>query len=458
MKITVLSGSPKGEYSITLQYLKVIEKTNPNIVFDIYNVGEKIALIEKNGAEFDNIIKSVGESSGVIWVFPVYHFTVPAQLMRFIELVSEKKCESVFAGKYSASIITSIHFFDTLAEDYIRGVSEDLEMKYLGGFLAEMNDIKKPEIQKKLVNFGKILAENIENNKIVSRVYGKSDKNKIKYEPENIQDITKQGIDRIILITDSDGKNANLDNMIDVYVKTISCEVEVINLNNIETKGGCLGCCSCAFDGECVYKDQMSEFLKRKYVEADAIVIASEIRARYFGSKIKRMYDRSFMYGHRPILSGKKILYLISGNLSENPVVKNEIDARSAVGETVLIDVITDEFESGEQLTRHIEQAGAELIKSIEKNENTVPNFYQVAGQKIFRDFIYKMKGIFVEDHKYYKKINYYDFPQKDIKTRAGNMILSLLMKSKKVRDEFKKRTKYEMVKGIKKETDKIEL
>ena len=37
-------------------------------------------------------------------------------------------------------------------------------------------------------------------------------------------------------------------------------------------------------------------------------------------------------------------------------------------------------------------------------------------------------------------------------------MILSLLMKSKKVRDEFKKRTKYEMVKGIKKETDKIEL
>jgi hypothetical protein len=39
--------------------------------------------------------------------------------------------------------------------------------------------------------------------------------------------------------------------------------------------------------------------------------------------------------------------------------------------------------------------------------------------KKYSADFIYKMKGIFVEDHKYYKEIGYYDFPQKDIKNQG---------------------------------------
>jgi hypothetical protein len=37
-------------------------------------------------------------------------------------------------------------------------------------------------------------------------------------------------------------------------------------------------------------------------------------------------------------------------------------------------------------------------------------------------------------------------------------MLLSAAMRSKRVREEFKKRTKKEMVSGIKKEIDKIEI
>ena len=47
-------------------------------------------------------------------------------------------------------------------------------------------------------------------------------------------------------------------------------------------------------------------------------------------------------------------------------------------------------------------------------NKCTRPkNFYGVGGMKIFRDLIYVMQGLMKEDHKYYKKHNVYDFPQK---------------------------------------------
>ena len=91
MKLTVLSGSPKGEMSVSLQCLKFIAKNSSETEFEIFHIGEKIKQIAENSSEFEKIMDSIEKSDGVIWVFPVYHFLVPSQLKQFIEIAAEAK-------------------------------------------------------------------------------------------------------------------------------------------------------------------------------------------------------------------------------------------------------------------------------------------------------------------------------------------------------------------------------
>ena len=169
MKITVFSGSPKREDSISLQYLKYIVKHNPEHVFSIFHIGSDINLIKNGKDEFNLIIESVKNSDAVLWVFPVYHYLVPSQLKEFIELIFDTKSSDYFRGKYSSSIITSIHFYDTLAENYIHAVSEDLGMKYIPGFLAKMDDLKNSDGQIALLAYSKNLLASINNSYIVTK-------------------------------------------------------------------------------------------------------------------------------------------------------------------------------------------------------------------------------------------------------------------------------------------------
>jgi hypothetical protein len=48
MNILVLNGSPKGEYSITLQTVRYLEKLNPEHSFAVLHVGRQIKSLEKD--------------------------------------------------------------------------------------------------------------------------------------------------------------------------------------------------------------------------------------------------------------------------------------------------------------------------------------------------------------------------------------------------------------------------
>ena len=47
MNILVLNGSPKGEYSITLQTVRYLEKRYPAHSFEVLHVGQRIKSLEK---------------------------------------------------------------------------------------------------------------------------------------------------------------------------------------------------------------------------------------------------------------------------------------------------------------------------------------------------------------------------------------------------------------------------
>ena len=104
MKIVVLNGSPKGDISVTMQYINYIQKKFPIHEIKIQNISLDIKRIENDITKFQAIIDEVQSSDGIIWATPVYYFLVPSQLKRFIELIYERHQEHMFHGKYGRGL------------------------------------------------------------------------------------------------------------------------------------------------------------------------------------------------------------------------------------------------------------------------------------------------------------------------------------------------------------------
>jgi putative NADPH-quinone reductase len=114
MKILVLNGSPKGEYSITLQTVHFLEKLNTQHQFQVLHVGRQIKSLEK---DFSKAGEMLHEADLILFSYPVYTFIAPYQLHRFIELMKSSGID--FTGKFATQITTSKHFYDVTAHRYI---------------------------------------------------------------------------------------------------------------------------------------------------------------------------------------------------------------------------------------------------------------------------------------------------------------------------------------------------
>ena len=57
MKILVINGSPKGEYSITLQTVRYLEQQYPDQTFEVLHVGQKIKALEQDFSSAASAVK-----------------------------------------------------------------------------------------------------------------------------------------------------------------------------------------------------------------------------------------------------------------------------------------------------------------------------------------------------------------------------------------------------------------
>ena len=136
MKIAVINGSPKGQYSITLQTVRYLEIKYPEHEFAVLHAGQRIKSLEKDFSEAKSLMES---ADAVIFSYPVYTFLAPSQLHRFIELVKENGVN--LSGKHATQISTSKHFYDVTAHKYIEENAIDLGMRYIRGLSADMEDL-----------------------------------------------------------------------------------------------------------------------------------------------------------------------------------------------------------------------------------------------------------------------------------------------------------------------------
>jgi hypothetical protein len=330
----------------------------------------------------------------------------------------------VCSSDLAASLSTSIHFFDQTAHAYIHAVSDDLGMKYLGFYSAEMMDLLQDGERTCLEKFASLLIHAVQETVPVQRENAPLVWPAHRYVPGTQQKGRTPGTKKIVILTDDDGSSPNLTAMTDRLKKNFSGSVEMINLHNIDIRGGCLGCCQCAYDNTCVYTDGYVDFYKNKLVPADIIIMAGSVHDRYLSSTWKQFFDRSFFKGHTPGLTGKQVGFVIAGPLHQIPNLKVVLTAWADNG-GCHAQFVTDEVPGSGELDALLDAMAARLMQAAETGYIPPHTFYAVGGHKIFRDSIYGgMKFVFQADYRYYTEHGLFDFPQPDLKTRLFNAIL----------------------------------
>jgi len=423
MKIVVLNGSPKGDTSVTMQYIAYIRKKFPGHEYEIHNIAAGIRKIEKDAASFDRITASVRSADLVLWAFPLYYLVVCAQYKRFIELIFGRKAEDAFSGKYAASLSTSIHFFDQTAHAYIREISDDLGMKFLGAYSAEMRDLLKDGERRRLESFASLTFSAVQEKIPVQPENAPVVRSTFTYHPGEDPKPVPAGTKKIVILTDDDGSAPNLAAMTARLMQRFSGSAELINLRNLNIRGGCLGCCHCAYDNTCVYTDGYVDFFTSTLVPADIIVMAGSVHDRYLSSVWKQFFDRSFFRGHIPFLSGKQIAFVIAGPVRQLPALREALTAWADNG-GCHAGFVTDEVTGSGELDALLDTMAEQLIRRADAGYLPPRTFLAVGGHKIFRDNIYSgMRFVFQADYRYYREHGLFDFPQADIRTRLMNAI-----------------------------------
>ena len=422
MKILIINGSPAGNDSITLQTVRYIRRFFPEHDYSLLNVGRNIRAIER---DFTASQEALRRAELLLFCYPVYTFLAPAQLHRFLELIRERGVR--LEGKFATQLTTSKHFYDTTAHAFLRDNCADLGLRYIRGLSADMEDLLHEKGQKEALAFFRHVLWSVERG--ISEPEPPKAPAAELHTAAPLDAHAPQRGGRIAIVTDLAPENERLAGMIARFTAASDRPCTLVNLRDFPFAGGCVGCFHCAADGTCIYKDGFDRLLRENIQNADATVYAFTIRDHSMGYRFKLYDDRQFCNGHRTVTMGRPVGYLIDGQLSAEPNLRELIEARAQVGGNPLARIAGNEGD----VDREIDALAQELDYAIEHDFQQPANFYGVGGMKIFRDLIFTMQGLMREDHRFYRRHGFYDFPQKHAGRILGMYAVGAMMQNKKL-------------------------
>jgi len=424
MKILVLGGSPKGETSVTMQYVRWIKENLEGHEIETLQVASRIAALERDEAAFEAVIEAVRSADAVLWAFPLYVFTVCSQYKRFIELVWERGAEDAFRGKYAASLSTSIHFFDNTAHEYMRGISEDFGMAFTGSFSPKMDDLGKSECRRQLLAFAEELVDAAAKKLQLPRRTAALPRRASGAEAPRATEIAAAsapaaapGRRALVLVDYPELAIGAMARRFAAASRAAGESVQLLGLAEMGMKGGCLGCLKCGQANHCAYegKDGFIESYRANLLSADLIVIAGTVKDRLFSARWKAFLDRSFFNTHQPTLKGKQFLVLAAGPLSLLGNLRETLQGYVEWQGGNLVDMVSDEVESAAGLDALIDAAASRTNAALAVGAMKPATFLGVGSMKIFRDDIYSgLRIVFKADYRAYRKEGVFDFPNRN--------------------------------------------
>lgn len=412
MRILVITGSPKGANSITLQTAEYLRLRFPKHDWQVLHAGARIKALEK---DFTKAQEEIEKADLLLFAYPVYTFLAPSQLHRFVELMKAHHVQ--VQGKVATQITTSKHFYDVTAHRYVMENCQDMGMHFVRGLSADMDDLTTKKGQQEADAFFCYLLHCIQHQCFEPELPMQPAP---RHMPVTKADDAKKGEGKVVIVTDQRDEDTQLGNMIARFRAVLPRRSEVVNIRKYPFRGGCLGCFHCATDGTCVYQDGFDTFLREQIQTADAIVFAFTISDHSMGAAMKQYDDRQFCNGHRTVTMGMPMGYLVSGSYAAEGNLRMVIEGRAEVGGNFLCGVATDE----QNPDSAIDQLANTIEYAICHHYTQPANFLGVGGMKIFRDLIYVMRGMMKADHRFFKAHGQYDFPQK----QKGRILLMYLV------------------------------
>lgn len=452
MKICVINGSPRGEHSVTMQYVYYLQKVYPDNAWSFIHASKFCAGFESDEKKLDEELLKVTQADLVIWGFPLYYLLVHSQMKRFIELIFEKKKEGLFKEKYTFALSTSIHFYDYTAHEYIHAICDDLEMNYIDSFSAKMTDLTDKQMRRNLELFFEKAVRAVKSGVNMKRAFAP-----LVYRQESvIADNPGEGqMDSgpVLVICD----NSDPESAVFKMARTFSAyykEKEIVYLDTLNFRP-CLGCYKCGPDNVCCYdnaqKDEFLSFYNNKVLKSGMIVFALTMKDRYFSHLWQRYLERNFVRTHQPVYAEKKAVFLVEGPLSQNQNARLILQGWAEVNHLDVVDLVSDEEKNPSALNGQLAHAAGELDMAFATKSRKPVTFLGVGGFKVFRDEIYGgLKFLFQADHSYYKKKKLYDFPQRDFFKLLGVSLLLLILKVPPIRRQFRNRAGRQMLRPFK--------
>ncbi len=446
MNILVINGSPKGNYSCTLQSVLFLEKHFPEHSFVYLHAGAQINCLAR---DFSEAAAKLREAELLLFAYPVYTFLAPSQLHRFIALMKANHVD--VAGKYAAQLTTSKHFYDVTAHRYIEENCQDLGLKVIRGLSADMDDLLTTKGQNDVLSFLRYTQWCVSHDFYAPfPAPAPAPAHRAVHVPQ-AQPTEKPG--DIVIVADISAADRQLSAMIERFRAVMPRKTRLVNLHDFPFRGGCLSCFGCAARGDCIYTDGFQELLRSDIQQAEAIVIAFTIQDHSMGTIFKTYDDRQFCNGHRTVTMGKPFGYLVSGSLRQEENLRTVIEARAQVGGNFLAGVADDDC----QPDAEIDRLAQTLCYAAEQQYTPPANFLGVGGMKIFRDLIWLMQGMMRADHRFYKAHGQYDFPQKKRGTMLKMYLAGALIANPKIKQKMGSKLNEGMLAPYKKVLEKAQ-
>ena len=428
MNILVINGSPSGKNSITLHTALYLEKKFPDQSFSYLNAAQTIHGLQK---DFTPAVEALNKADLILFVYPVYTFIAPSQVHSFVRMMKESIEKGILdvKGKTASQITTSKHFYDITAHNYIRDNCFDMEMNFITGLSADMDDLLHTKGQKQATDWFAHLVWCIGNG-IFEHPAFHEDRTLIQQVdvPERTDEPKKDK--DIVILVDSSNTNPTLDAMVSRFRAVVPYSTRVIDLGAFPFKGGCLGCFHCAPEGKCIYKDGYEDLLRNQIQKTDCIIEAFNIQDHSMGVRFKLYDDRQFCNGHRTVTMGMPTGYIVTGNLDAEENLRMILEGRSQVGGNYITGIANNQTDPGKE----VDNLAKNLAYVLENGFEQSSNFLGIGGMKIFRDLIYLMQGMMREDHRFYKSHGLYDtFPQKQRGTIFKMRLVGMLMNNPKL-------------------------
>lgn len=189
------------------------------------------------------------------------------------------------------------------------------------------------------------------------------------------------------------------------------------------------------------------------------MVYAFTIENHYAHSSMKAYDDRQFCNGHRTVMEGTPVGYLINGNYSQEPNLQMIVEARASVGGNFYAGAVANEDgKTGAMIDQEIKNLALVMDQALADCWVRPKDFYGVGGAKIFRDLIYVMRGIMKADHQFYKAHGAYnDLPQKQRGKMLGLMLAGKMMSMPSVQKKMGDKMTEFMVAPYKKVVDSVD-